>query len=93
MPEGLYVLVGTYGDSGLKLMPQRISPGADPIDQLPLPIETGLDGGLWATDASGMVFGRPTASANRVIVWQPLGEGAAVELINGSIGQLEWAVQ
>jgi hypothetical protein len=38
-----------------------------------------------------VVVGRPTASANRVIVWQPLGEDPPIELIAGSIGKLEWA--
>jgi hypothetical protein len=91
LPEGLYVLVGFYGESGLSLMPTRISPDGVPIEQLPLPVEAGHDGGLWAPDASGVIVGRPTAGADRVIVWQPLGEGATVELMTGSIGRLEWA--
>jgi hypothetical protein len=90
-PDGLYVLVGAYGDSGIKLMPQRIGPDGSVIEQLPLPIEAGFDGGLWALDGSGVIVGRPTAGANRILVWQPLGERATVELMTGSIGKLEWA--
>jgi hypothetical protein len=40
-----------------------------------------------------VIVGRPTATANRTIVWQPLGERATVELMTGSIGKLEWATQ
>jgi hypothetical protein len=92
-PEGLYVLAGSYVESGLSLMPQRITPDNVTIDQLPLPIEAGHDGGLWAPDDHAAPVGRPTATANRIIVWQPLGEGATVELMTGSIGKLEWAAE
>lgn len=91
LAEGLYVLAGSYQDSGLSLMPQRITPEGGAIEQLPLPIQAGFDGGLWAPDGGGVIFGRPSAGANRTIVWQPLGEGATVELLSGSIGKLEWA--
>jgi hypothetical protein len=93
LPEGLYVLAGSYQDSGLALMPQRIPPGGAATNQLPLPIQAGFDGGLWAPDGSGVIFGRPAAGANRTVVWQPLGEGEPVELLSGSIGRLAWATR
>jgi hypothetical protein len=93
LPAGLYLLAGSYQDSGLALTPLRIGPDNVAIEQLPLPIQTGFDGGLWAPDGSGVIFGRPAAGANRTIIWQPLGEGASAELISGSIGRLEWATR
>jgi hypothetical protein len=89
--EGLSVLVGSYQGSGLELIPQRITPEGAAIELLPLPIETGFDGGLWAPDSSGVLYGRPAAGANRTIIWQPFGEDTTIELLNGSIGKLAWA--
>jgi Tol biopolymer transport system component len=90
--DGLYVLVGSTEGGVLRLTPERILNGGVEL-LLPAPIETGFDGGLWAPDGSGVVYGQPTASANRIIVWQPLGAGDPVELLNGSIGKLVWVEQ
>lgn len=95
LDDGIYVLVAESA-AGLvqQFMPQRIAPDGTVSALLPQPIEAGYDGGLWAPDGSGLIVGRPTASANRTIVWQPLGSGAPgepVELLNGSIGKLAWA--
>lgn len=92
-PEGLFVLAGTYTDNGLSLKPQRISPEGQATDLLGQPLEAGYDGGLWAPDGSGVIVGRPTASANRTIIWQPLDQSAGVELMTGSIGKLAWVPQ
>lgn len=97
LTDGIYVLVAeSAGGFTQQFMPQRIASDGTVSALLPQPIEAGYDGGLWAPDGSGVIVGRPTASANRTIVWQPLGIGQAgepAELLSGSIGKLAWASQ
>lgn len=98
LADGIYILAAesTAGFSQ-QFMPQRIAPDGVVSALLPQPIEAGYDGGLWAPDGSSVIVGRPAASANRTIVWQPLGigqtgtAGEPTELLSGSIGKLEWA--
>jgi len=97
LADGIYLLVAESSASlAQQFMLQRIAPDGTISALLPQPIEAGYDGGLWAPDGSGIIVGRPTASANRTIIWQPLGSdqtgtaGEPIELLSGSIGKLEW---
>jgi hypothetical protein len=91
LADDVSYLAGVSATAPLRLMPQRIRPDGTVEALLPQPVEAGYDGGLWAPDGSGIVVGRPSASANRTIVWQPVDGGSPVELLNGNIGKLEWA--
>lgn len=93
LSDGISYLAGESAASPPRLMPRRLRADGTVDALLPQPVEAGYDGGLWAPDGSGMIIGRPAAGANRTIVWQPLNGSAPVELLNGSIGKLEWGRQ
>ncbi|NTW02152.1 MAG: hypothetical protein HGA19_12840 [Oscillochloris sp.] len=91
LADGLYVMTGESSSESQHYMPQRIGSDGKATSLLSAPIEAGYDGGLWSTDGSGVVVGVSAAGGNRGLVWQPFGSGEAVELVNGSIGQILWA--